>query len=127
MTLAIIDAIAARLVSAGVGGGTSGWTVTQLTKKDAERNLAILPAGGPEGLHRPNGTKLSPRIQIQVTGPITSTQQAAIKAESVAAALNGATLTGIDHITVAHSGLLPLGQDDAGRPLYVVNVRAQEA
>lgn len=126
MTIAIIDAIADYLVSQGVGGGVTGWTVSRETYTDADQDLAVLTVGGRAPRQQANGRVLNPSMAIWVRGTQGAPKTARLKAEEVLSTLDGATISGLTFLHVIQSDAIDIGPDDSGRPLLTINFRGQE-
>jgi len=121
--VAAVDELAARLLAAGVAGGSTGWGLYRgYLPDEPDAAVAIFETGGP-----PPDTRAAveyPSFQLRVRGPAEDYATARTRIEAVRAALHGREAELGDawvYLHAQHSGVQPLGRDARRRPGFVLN------
>lgn len=125
---AYVNAIAAHLVTAGLAGGSTGWTVSKLRSIDTPDQLIVVrETGGLEPEQATDRRYRRPTFQIEVRGSREDAQAPSEKAEAILTALDRATVSGFTVFRAQQSTPFGLGLDGNGRPSFAVNFRGGES
>lgn len=134
--MALLDEIAARLVSQSVGvqGSTASWTVYKGREPPTpDQVITVFETGGLPNQGR-DDTLDFPTFQVRVRGiGTTSTGYPAARTKLAAArvaleSMNAATFSGRYYCTVtAHGEVISLGADESNRPRLVMNFTAMRS
>ena len=123
--MAFLDDLAAKLDSAGVTGGATGWSALKsFLANDPDKVICLLETGGNPSEQGEIGYD-HPTFQALVRGVAFGYAAARTKADAVVSALNDATISGCTYVFVRHAPL-PIGLDANNRPLISLNFDAMK-
>jgi len=127
----LLEDIEAKLVAAGVVGGTTGWAFFKSFIPDSPDKAIVAFETGGEPPDYQGGAFVYPRFQIRVRGGARGYQAARVKWQEAFEVLHDGTL--IDGNSsppgayvfcfAIQSGPIPLGDDGNDRPSLAVNFR----
>lgn len=125
--MSIVDDVLAHLTTNSLIGGASGWTgFKDFVPPDPDKVVIISPSGGagPE-----KGFALRyPNVQIRVRGEKAGYAVAQAKLEAIYQLLHAVKNENLNSVSYAYiiatGDVLPLGQDENGRPELTRNFRS---